>query len=944
MSDYIVPQVLVFQEFTLAPAGLTAPLRACIVGEQFALNRYSDSDEKSEILVTNSYNPDSDESFAWPNRQAGAVVDQTYTKVYIDDALLQYYFDPGGDGSVVQAVSGYRNRIRFDSLVLKTANGFSRSAAFEDRDVAVGDVLDIATSACGEPFLMRTIILGLVADEIAAVVDSASADTSNQGDLSELGTNTQTDGDVNQVTITSVDASNYDGREDGNVKETYIVDVVSGSVGGDAETALLQVTRQSDGAIFNVTPSDFGVATEIGSRGLEVTFDNSGSSSVGSGVDPDDFIVGQQWTVSVQQDWDAPVASSGGDYNGAADTTYIIEVTKGGDFGDAEISVTTTTGVDSSPATVVSGLGTAVVIGSQGVTVTFVSGANGLRTGDRYLIPVEAATDGPVKTVITSNVLPPELRGICEVDLGGGSSSSSSGTAPDLAVTFYIKSDIEVPEGRVGQAPLVNWVQSETQITLKEGVTAFDASWTVGGVLTALPVKDGIVYVEHRDRVNEHCSAVGSISDVSDIGEMFDVAPVVDPDNPLVYGVFKALENSSGTAVKFLGVCSSSPVTLNDWLDALDILKDRQDVYSLVPLTYDKSVQDAFVGHVNTMSAAEIGRWRIAWLNRQAETEQGIYTQSEATGSQTGDPVLATITDDPATTGTQYTLVTASGEQFLTGTSGVRAGDILRTGYQDDGFGNVTYDEYVIDAVLNDEELRLSSGPNQAVNVPSKIEIWRDLTRQEIANELASYPGEAGATRRAYLVWPDEIGNAGMTVPGYFLCCSLAGLRSAAYPHRPLTNVEIAGWDNVSRTTEFFTLDQLNTLADAGWWIVTQDPDDGDVFTRHQLSTNTTDINRSEQSVTTNVDSISYTFLRRLAPYIGRSNVTPTAISVIEGEIISVLENFSNFTPNDLLGPQLLGYEIAQLEQHPVLRDRILAVVQLDVPYPLNNIELHLVI
>lgn len=943
MADYVLPQVLIFQEFAIAPTALTAPLRACPVGEHFALNRYSDADEKSGIRVTSSYDPNADESFLWPNRPAGAVVDQTYTKVYIDDALLQYYNDPSGDASEVKVVSGERDQIRFDALVLATANGFSRSSSFGDRDVKVGDVLDIVASACGEAFSLRTSILQLIADTIPAVIGSAEAADDNQSTVTETTSDTQTAGADNQVIVESVDASSYDGREAGAIQETYRVEVIGGGVGGDATSALLQVTRLSDGQISQITPSAFGSPTQLDSRGATVTWNNTGSSSSGASVDQDDFVVGQKWTITVRQAFTAVATESGGTYSGASDTTYIVEVVKGGDFGTAQIRVRTNTGVDSSPATVVSSLGTAVPIGTQGITIKFTTAPDGLVTGDIFTITATAADDGAIKTVQLATPLPPELRGICEVDVGSSSSSSSSGPAPDLGVTFYIKTDIEVPEGRVNQAPLVNWEQSETEITLKAGITAFDASWTVNGVLQALPVKDGIVYVEHRDRLNTWCGTVGSIDDIDDISTVFSDGPVIDPDNPLVFGVYKALQNANGTAVKFTAVCSSSPVTLNDWLDALNALQSRDDVYSLVPLTFDKQVQDAFVAHVEAQSASDVGRWRIAWLCRQAQESKGVYTTSQAVGAESDDPVLATITDDPNTSGTQYTLVSAEGEQFITDPdSDVKAGDIVRANYVDDGFGNITYDEYVIDAVLNDEELRLTSGPSSAVSVASKIEIWRNLSKTQLAQELATYPGEAGGTRRAYLVWPDEIGNAGQTFAGYFLCASLAGLRSASYPHRPLTNVEIVGYDDVSRTTEFFNESQLNTMAAAGYWIVTQDPNDGDVFTRHQLSTNNEDLLRVEQSITTNVDSISYTFLRRLAPYIGRANVTPTMINIIEGEVEAVLNFFQNFSPNDELGPQLLGATIDTLQQHPVLSDRIQVLLDITVPAPLNNIELRL--
>ncbi len=944
MPEYVLPQALVYQEFTLVPTALTRPLRATPFGAQYALFRYSDSDEKPGIEVTDSYESDADTAYSWPGRPAGGVVDTDYTRVFIDDALLQYYSDPGGDGSEIRAVDGYRNRVRFDALVLKTANGFLRSAPFLDRDVAPGDVVDIIASACGEPVSMRAQILELIADVVPAIIGDSTEDVSNKATQAAASSSEQTAGDVNNVCVESTDETAYDGRADGQVSETYEVEVVQGGTGGIAGTAVLRITALSGTeAAYEDTPEDFGSPTPIGTRGLTATFNNDGcgGSSSYPVVDNDDFILGQKWNITVAQDYVAPAPTSGGVYLGSPDTTYVVEVTKGGDFGTAEVSISTTTGVDASGPVIVPALGTAVPVGTQGVTIAFGVATEGLCKGDRFNITVASAGVGAVKTVTLSSNLPPSLRGVCEIVVGS-SSSSSSGTPPDLGVTFYIQSNIEVPADRLGFAPLTNWEQSETEITMKSGIVAYDASWTNAGVLQPLNVKDGEVFVNYRALVRQWVGTVGTINDVSLIPDTFDDAPIIDQDNPLVFGAYNALLNSNGEDVKFSGVGASSPIELEDWLEVLEVFKGRDDVYSFVPLTQDKQVLDAVVSHVEAMSTPEEGRWRIAWLNRPAVTEKAIYTTSLATG-RVGEEVLATITDDPDTSGTQYTLLTAEGEKFVTGDIDVEPGDIVRAQYSDDGFGNTTYQEYVIDDVNNDEELRLVSGPSAAINVPSKIEIWKSLNKTEIAEELATYPG-LWNTRRAYLVWPDEIGNAGTTVPGYYLCCSLAGLRGSSLPHRPLTNVEIIGWDDVSRTTEFLNEPQLNIMAASGYWIVTQDPNDGQIFTRHQLSTDNLDLNRREQSITTNVDSISYLFLDRLKIYIGRGNVTPTMIGIIEGEILSVLDFLSNFIVQDILGPQVISYEIKQLEQHPLLKDRILAIVDIEVPAPLNNIELHLVI
>lgn len=938
MPSYVLPQVLVFQEFTTQPSAIAEPQNVVIVGEQFDLLRYSD--EKAEIKVADVYDPLSEQCFAWPGRQAGGVVDFSYTKVFFDDALLRYFYDPAGEASIIRHTGTSRNRIRAESKIWQTANGFSRSTELL-RNVKIGDAIRIRSSACGSPVVLWSTIVGLIADTLAAIVEAATADAANQAALVAGTSNSQTAGSINDVGISSEDGSLYDGLDEGNPSETYTVEVVNGSVGGDATTALLRVTSASgNDDVSEVTPSAFGAATPVGSRGLTATFINTtgSSSSGGSPVDPDDFLVGQKWVVTVQQTFTPPVAASGGTYGGGTNTSYIVTVSRGGKFVSSvkpQITISTTTGVDLSGPTTVPASGSAVVVGTQGVTVSF-TGA-GLNKGDRYIIEVSAATAGPIRTLVLANNLPEGLRGVC----GGSSSSSSSGggLGPDLEVTLYIKKDIEVTENRTGFAPLINWVQSETEICIQGSIVAYDAEWASGGTLVALPVDNGVIYVQHRDRVVANCSVVGTISD---IGAVADTLGTIDPDNPLAFGVFKALTNAAGSGVRYLGVCSSSPLTLENWLEALEILGGREDVYSLVPLTQDLAVLQAFQAHIEAQSTPDAGRWRIGWFNMAAEPVAAIYATSQAVGALPTDPVLATIDDDPDTSGTQYTLVEAVGEKFVT--AGVRAGDTLRALYTGDGFGNQTYTEFVIDAVINEEGLRLVSGPSADVSVPSKIEIHRTLTRTELASDLATNPG-LFSSRRIYLVWPDQVGNDGETFAGFYLCAALAGLRSSVLPHQGLTNVEIKGFDDLSRTTEFLSVAQQNTMAASGYWIVTQDPNDGQIFTRHQLSTgDQSNINTKEQNITTNVDNMSRGFLLTLKPFIGLGNVTPTMITILKGEIVGKIEEYKNTILVNRLGPQLISAEILELGIHPTLADRIVARISIDPPEPFNNLDLHLIV
>jgi hypothetical protein len=163
-------------------------------------------------------------------------------------------------------------------------------------------------------------------------------------------------------------------------------------------------------------------------------------------------------------------------------------------------------------------------------------------------------------------------------------------------------------------------------------------------------------------------------------------------------------------------------------------------------------------------------------------------------------------------------------------------------------------------------------------------------------------------------------------------------------PHQGLTNITLTGFDNADEVVNHFNRSQLDRMASAARWIVTHDLRTGAVYTRHELSTDPTDLNTRELMVTKNVDSISYVFRRNLAKFIGRANVTPSMLEVLKTEISGIIEflKSSGFTAR--LGGQLIDAQIKELRRHVLLRDRVVCTIDLRIPYPLNNLEIHLVI
>lgn len=970
---YSKPQVQVFQEFTLAPSELTDPLRAHISGPNAMLHRFADAAEKPLINV-GPYDRLSGGAYPWPDRQAGSLVDGSRVKLFLENALLRYFEDLIGDASggrgVVTPVSGRKNWLRHSTVAFR-ANGsqYPRSALLLDRDVRVGDIVYVRgvsdnEDACDELELW-TQVQGFASDEVSSVISDVTNDDGNAATtVSDIDID-QVAGPVNCITLAEGGDSDYEGLSSGFVQETYTITVIKSSVAGCNAARLRIVSASGTDNQDEVDPGEIGSEFPIGTRGLLGVFQTGSgaceSTAEGAGIPANELVVGQVFEIVISQDFEEVCGESGGTYTGPDNDTYIIEVTKGGLWSDLpEITVTTAKGLDSSGPTSVTDANTPVPAGTHGLTISFVDCGSlepgslslgdddlaGLRKGDKFYITVTSGQNGPVRTLILRDDLPPGMR-----------------DAEDLDLRLFIANTIEVTEQRLSDPPLVNYEVEDTQLIVQAGITAYDASWTSNGVQQPLLVWDGRVqsqtggpaygtqYIEYREWL---ATLAGSVQFINDVADLDDIPGPLDEDNPLKWGVYRALQNSGGTNVGYTAV--ANPNSLGSWQDVLERVNGREDLYNLVPLTTSREVWNLYQAQVNSDSLPENGSWKAMFVNLQAVAESLLVGQSDADTqslrptSTDGNVVLATLEDNPDASGQQYTLlsVPANNGGFLE--FGVRAGDVARFLFTINAFGEPSYREFIVDRVLSQNSLLLLTGNTAPVTVPQKLEIWRVRTRTEIAENLVQQ-AQSFADPRVVAVWPDLVGTAGNTQSGMYLAAALAGLVSGVVPHQPLSNVEIAGFDDLTaRTTDFFSETQLNRLAEGGVWIATETRD-GTPITRHALTTSTLDLNRSEEMIRRNLDSISYFFLKRLRPFIGRTNATESMLRRLRFEVTATIDYLLTNAYTAELGPQLIAGEIAKgpdgveiLRIHPLAADQVEIVLDLTLPAPLNRISLHLVI
>ena len=354
-------------------------------------------------------------------------------------------------------------------------------------------------------------------------------------------------------------------------------------------------------------------------------------------------------------------------------------------------------------------------------------------------------------------------------------------------------------------------------------------------------------------------------------------------------------------------------------------------------MSNELTVLDAGVAIVATESAPELSNWKgaifAAPIGEVRRIQPTILLQ-------------ATTADNPQAAGTQNTLMTVPAGTFLT--SGVRPGDTVRFLFSADGFGGETYTTFTVSEVLSETTLILTSGTSVPITVPQRVEIYHFNTKVEMADSAVAF-AQRFNNRRVVVTAPDVVYEGGRATPGYYASASIGGLIAAVLPHQGLTNVAIPGIGSVvERTRDLFTVTQLERMSAGGVWVITADRV-GNTYTKHAVTTDTSDLKNREEMIRRNADSTSYDFAGILRKYVGKTNATPTVLALIEYEFDRLIADLTTTVLVPGLGPRLLSAAIGldergqkMLRVHPLAADRIEALVSATFPAPANNIDLYI--
>lgn len=467
---------------------------------------------------------------------------------------------------------------------------------------------------------------------------------------------------------------------------------------------------------------------------------------------------------------------------------------------------------------------------------------------------------------------------------------------------------------------------NEDAVTIKKDVKVSTAVTD-----TAAQVVSATVYLSYRalrrDIANDFLTITSQSNAEAKIGK-------VNINNPMSVAASLIASAVSDMSYRILPIETDDA---NGYRQALDILSTNEDIYVIVPLTNDKDVVSAYASHCTTLSEPEKSKWRI------------VYASQEMPSTK----VMVEINDGQLVKGSTdtecYIKDTANG-MFVTNNARV-------TDFVDiyNASNSYQYSLQIIE-VLNESVvtcsttkwMRTSEGYSELedkVTVASqeavKYEVVRVLDTQGVADAISGI-AESFKNKRLRLVYPDtimlNINSVSEMVPSYYLCVTLGAMRAGYPPHQGFSTIGLSGISRVLRANNMFSDDQLADMAGNGVFWVVQDTPEELPYVLYQTTTDNTQLETAEDSCVAVVDYASRYLKINLKNVLGRYNVNTISVNYVKTVINSVLDDMTS-TSYQYIGPILTGAELLSVETEG---DKIKPTVHIEIPYPVNGVDVTL--
>ena len=505
--------------------------------------------------------------------------------------------------------------------------------------------------------------------------------------------------------------------------------------------------------------------------------------------------------------------------------------------------------------------------------------------------------------------------------------------------TLTLKRNLPSPDGGATVTAVVKRPTKEDAIIESQFITANEDAVTIKKDVkvstavtdTAAQVVSATVYLSYRalrrDIANDFLTITSQSNAEAKIGS-------VNINNPMSVAASLIASAVSDMSYRILPIETDDA---NGYRQALDILSTNEDIYVIVPLTNDKDVVSAYASHCTTLSEPEKSKWRIVYASQEMPSTKVMVEINDG-------QLVEGSTDDEC-----YIKDTANG-MFVTNNARV-------TDFVDiyNASNSYQYSLQIIE-VLNESVvtcsttkwMRTSEGYSELedkVTVASqeavKYEVVRVLDTQGVADAISGI-AESFKNKRLRLVYPDtimlNINSVSEMVPSYYLCVTLGAMRAGYPPHQGFSTIGLSGISRVLRANNMFSDDQLADMAGNGVFWVVQDTPEELPYVLYQTTTDNTQLETAEDSCVAVVDYASRYLKINLKNVLGRYNVNTISVNYVKTVINSVLDDMTS-TSYQYIGPILTGAELLSVETEG---DKIKPTVHIEIPYPVNGVDVTL--
>lgn len=430
-----------------------------------------------------------------------------------------------------------------------------------------------------------------------------------------------------------------------------------------------------------------------------------------------------------------------------------------------------------------------------------------------------------------------------------------------------------------------------------------------------------------------------SLEGLIDIGDQQDIEErlgLIHPDNPVALMADMVARSGLTSGNRVFFALATDGDTIDDYQAALDTLRS-EDVYYIVPATQNLEILQAFWAHVEAQSRPENKHERVLVAS---------------TAIATSDRIVPAGDNDPVPQGTIAAITPNTLE--LTPNDAILG--LIKPGMQVKILASDDVNAAVVDTqrvqsvnVSTGDVVMLSDFASDAIGtVYFRVDTW-PRTKLEQA-EFWRDQAKGFNSKRVMLIRPDEMlltytdktgerpRDVTITVPMYYGCAAFAGLCSSLPPQSPMTNVPVPAINRLVNSNNYFSPDQLNTIAEGGNNILIQDTRNSAARSRHQLTTAVNTLETREFSITKAVDFAAKFFRGSMRPYIGNHNITREFLVQLRGTAEAVLRALTEERV------MLEGTQLETLYQDPDQPDGVIVEVGLEVPYPVNRITIKLFI